>query len=164
MRLVCPSCGATASAEAWHNDAAIRYTIDALIQLPTPVSLQALAYLGLFRQGTKALPWRRALIIVRSLKDLIAEGTVHVQGGETRPCNAATWGAAMEATIDARPQGLRNHQYLKKTCWVMAEGFATQTENKREEQRRNIRRDEEPRELSETAKAAVDALKKQWRE
>lgn len=164
MKLVCPSCGATASAEAWSNDAAIRYTIDALIQLPTPVRLQALSYLGLFRQGTKALPWRRALKIVTGLKDLVAEGTVHWQGGETRPINAAIWGKAIEATLASGPKGLKNHNYLRKCAWEMAAELAAQTEKQREEQRRNIRRDEKPREMPASAKAEIDKLKKQWGE
>jgi hypothetical protein len=162
MRLVCPSCGATASAEAWHNDAAIRYTLDALIQLPTPVRLQALAYLGLFRQGTKALPWRRALIIVRSLKDLVETGTVHWQGGETRPCNAEVWGKAMEATLASGPKGLKNHNYMRKCAWDLAADLAAKVEKDREEKRRNIQRDEEPREIPASAKSAIDKLKKKW--
>jgi hypothetical protein len=163
MKLVCPSCGATASAEAWVNDAAIRYTIDALLQLPTPVRLQALSYLGLFRQGTKALPWRRALVIVTSLKDLVAADTVHWQGGETRPVNADIWGKAIEATLAAAPKGLKNHNYMRKCAWDLAAELAAQVEKQREEKRRNIRRDEEePREMPAEAKAAVDALKKKW--
>jgi hypothetical protein len=164
MRLVCPSCGATASAEAWTNDAAIRYTIDALLQLPTPVRLHALAYLGLFRQGTKALPWRRALKIVASLKDLVAEESVHWQGGETRPINAEIWGKAIEATLASGPKGLKNHNYLRKCAWDLAADLAAQQEKKREEQRRNISRDEEPREIPETAKAELEKLKKKWGE
>lgn len=164
MRLVCPSCGATASAEAWSNDAAIRYTIDALIQLPTPVRLQALAYLGLFRQGTKALPWRRALTIARSLKDLVETGTVHWQGGETRPCNAEVWGKAMEATLVTGPKGLKNHNYMRKCAWDLAADLAAKAEKDREEKRRNIRRDEEPREIPASAKSEIDKLKKKWGE
>lgn len=162
MRLVCPSCGATASAEAWNNDAAIRYTLDALLQLPTPVRLQALAYLGLFRQGTKALPWRRALTIARSLKDLVETGTVHWQGGETRPCNAEIWGKAMEATLASGPKGLKNHNYMRKCAWDLAADLAAKAEKDREEKRRNIQRDEEPREIPASAKAEIDKLKKQW--
>lgn len=162
MKLVCPSCGATASAEAWVNDAAIRYTIEALIGLPTPVRLQALAYLGLFRQGTKALPWRRALNIVTSLKDIVAESTVHWQGGETRPINAEIWGKAIEATLASGPKGLKNHNYLRKCAWEMAAELAAQTEKKREEQKRNIRREtaEEPEALSEATRKNIDAMKK----
>ncbi len=146
------------------NDAAIRYTIDALLQLPSPVRIQALSYLGLFRQGTKALPWRRALVIVRSLKDLVEEETVHWQGGETRPINADIWGKAIEATIASGPKQLRNHNYMRKCAWDLAAELAAKQENKREADRRNIRREEEPREMPETAKAAVDALKKKWGE
>ncbi|MDD4355814.1 MAG: hypothetical protein PHN98_01080 [Smithellaceae bacterium] len=164
MRLVCPSCGATASAEAWSNDAAIRYTIDALLQLPTPVRLQALSYLGLFRQGTKALPWRRALKIVTGLKDLVAEGTVYWQGGETRPINAEIWGKAIEATLASGPKGLKNHNYLRKCAWEMAADLAAKMENDRELSRRNKQRHEEPRVMPESAKAEIDKLKKQWGE
>ena len=164
MRLVCPSCGATASAEAWNNDAAIRYTMNALLQLPTPVRLQALAYLGLFRQGTKALPWRRALTIATSLKDLAQDDTVHWQGGETRPVNAEIWGKAIEATLASGPKGLKNHNYMRKCAWDLAADLAAQIEKKREEQKRHIRREEEPREMPETAKAEIEKLKKKWGE
>ena len=58
MRLICPSCGAIASAEAWQNDSHCRYFYEALVQLPPPVLSRTLPYLGLFRQGGKALPWR----------------------------------------------------------------------------------------------------------
>lgn len=164
MKLVCPSCGATASAESWTNDAAIRYTIEALIQLPGPVLRVSLAYLGLFRQGTKALPWRRALTIARSLKELVEPGTVHWQGGETRPCNAAIWAQAMEATLASNPTGLRNHNYLRKTAWEMSATLAAEMENKREEKKRHITREEGPREIPESAKAALADLKKKWGE
>jgi len=164
MKLVCPSCGATASAEAWTNDAAIRYTIEALIQLPTPVRIQTLSYLGLFRQGTKALPWRRALAITRSLKELVEMDTVHWQGGETRPINADIWGKAIEATLASGPKGLKSHNYLRHVAWELAAELAAKTEKKREEQKRNIRRDEEPREMPESARAEIDKLKKKWGE
>lgn len=164
MRLVCPSCGATASAEAWMNDAAVRYALDAIVQLPAPVLIHVLPYLGLFRRGKNALPWKRAQILVRSLKDLIAEGTVHVQGGETRPCNAAVWGAAMEATIDIRPQLKNNHNYLRQVAWDKAADLAAKTEKEREEKHRNVRREEEPREMPASAKVEIEKLKKKWGE
>ena len=164
MRLVCPSCGATASAEAWTNDTAIRYTFDALVQLPSPVLSQALSYLGLFRQGTKALPWKRALSIARSLQELVAAGTVHWQGGETRPCNAEIWGKAIEATLASGPKGLKNHNYLRKCAWEMAAELAAKMENDREAARKRLRRDvdEEPAPLSDSARQAINDLKKKW--
>ncbi len=163
MRLVCPSCGATASADAWTNDTAIRYTFEALVQLPSPVLRQALSYLGLFRQGTKALPWRRALVITRSLKELVEEGTVHWQGGETRPVNAEIWGKAIEATIASGPKGLKNHNYMRKCAWDLAADLAAKTEKDREANRQKRRPEEatDPTALSdETRKAIADMKKK----
>lgn len=161
MLLVCPSCGATASAEAWNNDAAIRYTIDALLQLPTPVRLQALSYLGLFRQGTKALPWRRALVIARSLNELVAEGTVHWQGGETRPVNAEIWGKAIEATLASGPKGLKNHNYMRKCAWDLAAELAAKQETKREADRQSRRPADvaDPDSLSNETRQGIERMK-----
>lgn len=164
MKLVCPSCGATASAEAWTNDTAIRYTLEALVSLPSPVLRQSLAYLGLFRQGTKALPWRRALTIARSLKELVETQAVHWQGGETRPCTGEIWGKALEATLASGPKGLKNHNYLRHVAWEMAAELAAKMEKGREDARQRRGRDvnEEPAPLSETVKQAIDDLKKSW--
>ena len=41
MKLTCPSCGATASAEAWENDVEARKTIQAIIALPREVAIVA---------------------------------------------------------------------------------------------------------------------------
>ena len=166
MRLVCPSCGATASAEAWTNDTAIRYTFEALVQLPLPVLRQSLSYLGLFRQGTKALPWRRALTVAKSLKELVETGTVHWQGGETRPCNPEIWGKAMEGTLASGPKGLKNHNYLRHVAWEMSAELAAKTENDREaaRQKRGRDADGEPVPLSEMAQKAIGDLKKKWGE
>ena len=166
MKLVCPSCGATASAEAWTNDAAVRYALEALVQLPAPVLLQALPYLGLFRKGKNALPWKRAQVLIRSLKELVAEGTVYVQGGETRPCSASIWGAAMEATIDARPKGLKNHNYLRQVAWDKSAELAAKMEGDREaaRQKRGRETDGELEPMSANNQKAIDDLKKKWGE
>jgi len=162
MRLVCPSCGGTASAEAWTNDAAIRYTIETLTQLPGPVLRQALNYLALFRKGTKALPWKRALKLTHSLRELVAEGTVHVKGCETRPCTAEIWGMAMEATIEAKPS-LKNHNYLSQVAWDKAADLAVRTEKNREAARQNRRREEDadPDALSNETRQGIERMKKQ---
>lgn len=166
MRLICPSCGAAASAEAWQNDSTCRYFFEALVQLPAPVLSRALPYLGLFRQGGKSLPWRRAFTIVRSLKELVEPGTVHWQGGETRPITAQIWGDAMEAALAAGPKGLKNHNYLRHVAWEMAAELAAKTEADREaaKKRRAQERAEEPEPLSEVARRAVDDLKRKWRQ
>ncbi|NPU84395.1 MAG: hypothetical protein HPY65_07885 [Syntrophaceae bacterium] len=162
MRLVCPSCGAVASAEAWQNDTFCRNTFDALVKLPPPVLRQALAYLGLFRQGTKALPWRRAQAIIRNLNDLVETGNVHWQGGETRPCPPEIWGKAMEATLQSGPKGLKNNNYLRHVAWEMAAGVAAKAEVEREAARRGITRetDDQPEPMSEANQQALNSLKK----
>lgn len=162
MILACPSCGARASAEAWTNDTAIRYTFESLVQLPSPVLRQTLSYLGLFRQGTKALPWRRALAITRSLKELIETGSVHWQGGETRPCNAEIWGKAVEATIASGPKGLKNHNYLRHVAWEMSAELAAKMEKDREANRQKRRPEEatDPTALSDETRKAIESMKK----
>jgi len=162
MRLVCPSCGATASADAWTNDAAVRYALEALVQLPSPVLQQVLNYLALFRKGKSALPWKRVLKLIRGLKELIAEGSVHVTGCETRPCTAEIWGLAMEATIEAKPS-LKNHNYLSQVAWDKAANLAVRTEKNREAARQNRRREEDadPDALSNETRQGIERMKKQ---
>jgi hypothetical protein len=125
-----------------------------------------LAYLGLFRQGTKALPWRRALTVARSLKDLVETGSVHWQGGETRSITPEIWGKAMEATIASGPKGLKNHNYLRKCAWDLAAELAAKMENDREaaRQKRRFEDDDEPEPMSDTSRKAIDDLKKKWGE
>lgn len=166
MRIVCPSCGALASAEAWMNDSIIRNFFEVVLNLPAPVQIRTLHYLGLFRQGGKALPWRRALTLAKSLRDLTEQETVHWQGGEIRPITAEIWGRAMETTIASGPKGLKNHNYLRHVAWEMAAELATKTEEAREVARRKRAQevDEAPAPMSEAARQAVNALKKQWGE
>jgi len=166
MRLVCPSCGAVASMEAWQNDATFRYFAETLSKLPAPVMRSALPYLALFRKGKNALSWKRALTLVRSLKDLTDQGAVHWDVGETRPITAETWGKAMEATIGSRPHGLTNHNYLRHVAWEMAAELAGKVEADRERarQKRNAERDDAPEPISDATRKAIDDLKKKWGE
>ncbi|MHB8772982.1 MAG: hypothetical protein ACYC7J_18460 [Syntrophales bacterium] len=161
MRLVCPSCGAVASGEAWMNDSIIRNFFETAMKLPSPVQTRMLHYLGLFRQGGKALPWRRALTLARSLRDLTEQETVHWQGGETRPATADLWGRAMEATLASGPKGLKNHNYLRHVAWEMAAELAARAEEDREKARRKRTQEaeEEPAPLSETTRKQIDAFK-----
>lgn len=164
MRLICPSCGAIASAEAWMNDSIIRNFFETALRLPSPVQIRTLHYLGLFRQGTRALPWRRALTLAKSLRDLTEQETVHWQGGETRPVTPEIWGTAMEATLASNPKGLRNHNYLRKCAYDLAAELAARAEADREAARKRRTRevDEAPAPLSETARQAIEDLKQKW--
>ena len=161
MRLICPSCGAVASGEAWMNDSVIRNFFETAMKLSSPVLTRTLHYLGLFRQGGKALPWRRALTLVKSLRDLTEQETVHWQGGETRPVNPETWGRAMEATLASGPKGLKNHNYLRHVAWEMAEELAAKAEKDRQEaqKKRTRETDDEPEPMSETTRKQIDAFK-----
>lgn len=164
MRLICPSCGAVASAEAWMNDSIIRNFFEVALKLPSPVQIRTLHYLGLFRQGGKALPWRRALTLAKGLRDLTEQETVHWQGGETRPVTPEIWSRAMEATITASPKGLKNHNYLRHVAWEMAAELAAKAEEAREAARKKRTRevDEDPAPMSETARQAIQDLKNKW--
>jgi len=123
MILVCPSCGATASAAAWDNDMATRDTIAAMLALPAPVGKVVLAYLGLFRPVSRALTWRKAHRITSELAALIAPGWVQVQGKPDRPCPPHIWAMAMEQMVAMgtikRP--LPNHNYLRQVAWSLAD-------------------------------------------
>lgn len=148
------------------NDSIIRNFIETVIKLPASVQIRTLHYLGLFRQGGKALPWRRALTLAKSLRDLTEQETVHWQGGETRPVTPEIWGKAMEATLASGPKGLKNHNYMRKCAWDLAAELAAKAEADREAARKKRSRevDEEPASMSEATRQAVADLKRQWGE
>ncbi len=56
MRLVCPSCGAVASGEAWMNDSIIRNFFETAMKLPGPVQIRTLHYLGPSARGGRRSP------------------------------------------------------------------------------------------------------------
>lgn len=148
------------------NDSIIRNFFEVVTKLPSPVQTRTLHYLGLFRQGGKALPWRRALTLAKGLGDLTENETVHWQGGETRPATPELWGRAMEATITSGPKGLKNHNYLRHVAWELAVELAAKAEKDREaaRQRRGREVDEEPAPLSDASRQAISTLKQKWGE
>lgn len=132
MRLVCPSCGAIASMEAWANDANWRAFAEALTKLPKDIEVRALPYLGLFRKGERGLTPPRARKLLAELLDLVASGTVRWDAGEERPAPTEVWARAMDAVLARRPQGLDNHNYLRRVAWESAKELAAQAERDRE--------------------------------
>ncbi len=137
MKLTCPACGAVASAEAWVNDASCRQFMDELTRLPGPVQVRTLPYIALFRKSKRGLSWPRALRIIKTLSELVHEGTVQWDGGELRPAPPYLWAEAMDRTIDRSPKALENHNYLRKIAWEMAEKLAAKAEREREQQKMN---------------------------
>ena len=124
MKLVCPSCGLTASAEAWINDAVARDLLLAVAILPAPLPKVTLPYLGLFRPEKRALSWAKAGKIVTELAKLAAAGHVQVQGKVARPCPPRILATAMEQMVERRDsirRPLPNHNYLKQVAWQLAD-------------------------------------------
>jgi hypothetical protein len=128
MILTCPSCGAAASLEAWANDRDWRELIALIPTIPATLQTRAISYLGLFRTGKRALKPGKALKILTGLRDLVVSGSVHWDGGETRPAPAGLWEQALDAVIERRPNALTNHNYLVHTAWEMAAGLAAESE------------------------------------
>ncbi len=124
MKLVCPSCGLTASAEAWLNDIAARELLLAVVSLPSPLPHAALPYIGLFRPEKQALRWDKAGKIVAALAKEVGPGFVQVQGKVARPCPPRIWAQAMEQMVERREsirRPLPNHNYLKQVAWQLAD-------------------------------------------
>jgi hypothetical protein len=151
MILVCPSCGAAASLEAWANDRDWRELIALIPAIPAQLQSRAISYMGLFRTGKRALRPAKALKILTELRDMIGEGTIHWDGGETRPAPVELWEQALDAVIERRPKALTNHNYLKHTAWEMAAGLAARKEmdhaktRSREDERETVSEEIKPR-------------------
>jgi hypothetical protein len=128
MILTCPACGAGVSLEAWANDKDWREFVAFFPQVPMPIQARAIAYLGLWRTGKRALKPAKALKILAGLLDLVKAGTVHWEHGETRPAPIELWAKALDAVIERRPSELNSHNYLKHTAWDMAAGLAAESE------------------------------------
>ncbi len=101
------------------------------------------------------------MTLAKSLRDLTEQETVHWQGGETRPATPDLWGRAMEATIAGSPKGLRNHNYMRKCAYDLAEELAAKAEKDRQEalKKRTKVIEEEPGPLSDATRKQIDAFK-----
>lgn len=128
MKLVCPGCGGTYSLEGWENDAAVRQFNAVMSALPHQVQQYAAKYLGLFRVGTRGLSWKRALRILQELKELTSSGTVHWEGGETRPAPADLWAEVMLEMCEKGKREIDSHNYLRKVVWTRAKDLAVRAE------------------------------------
>lgn len=101
-------CHAEAALEAWAEDEAARELMALLSGLDATLARPLVAYLGLFRSGSRALSWERALRLAREALALDADPT--------------RMAAALSQTVeqlrlkrdggDIRP--LSGHGYLKK--------------------------------------------------
>lgn len=123
MILICPSCGATHSAEAWENDVHIRKSLQAACGLPAEVSRVLLPYLSLFRPAQRALSWSRSLKIINELAAMVALGHIQVQGKAARHCPPRIWAQAMEqmAARSDLQRPMKNHNYLRQIVYQLAD-------------------------------------------
>jgi hypothetical protein len=124
MKLVCPACGAVASAEAWAADAHMRQTLAILAAIPAPVAERALYYIALFRpRGGRGLSWARAEKLAGELRDLVCAGHVQWEREAARPCPPRIWAEAID-TVRHRPAlrlPLENHNYLRRVAYDLAD-------------------------------------------
>ena len=63
MKLICPSCGAVASAEAWTGNADARQCLKTIAVMPSSVSRNILPYLSLFRPQYNGAKGYRGLVV-----------------------------------------------------------------------------------------------------
>lgn len=140
MKLICPGCGLTASAEAWLNDAEARGLLLAVAKLPSPLPVAVLPYLGLFRPEARALNWKKAARLVSLLSQMVFAGHVQVQGKPARPCPPAIWAEAMSQMSERRERisrPLPNHNYLRQVAWQLADEADASGERARNEAERS---------------------------
>ena len=168
MKLVCPCCGATASAEAWANDAEAREALALACGLPEPVVRRVLSYLGLFRPAGQALRWQRAARLIATLADLASSGHVQVQGKPARPCGPEIWAAGMEQMGAQRERlslPLKNHNYLRQVVWQLADqaDAARESERIRDEKSGNYRAARDYERTREQSRLAAPPITEQER-
>lgn len=158
MKLICPSCGATHSAEAWANDADACQCLSLVAGLPEAVSTYVLPYLGLFRNPAsgRGMTWNRRLRILNELREMVGRG--HIQRGQrpARPCPASVWGEALQRILDRPPRRLplTGHGYLLEIVYDLADTLdrKAEVERNRSERTGSLRpqreRMEQPQQLN----------------
>ncbi len=124
MRLICPSCGAAHSAEAWANDAEARRCIGIVAEMPNMVSRYVMQYLAMFRADTgKGLRWAKARRLLEDLGVFIKDSHISWDKKPPRPNSAKAWGLAMERLLERPPKRLplESHGYLRCLAYEIAD-------------------------------------------
>lgn len=134
MKLVCPSCGAVHSAEAWQNDPVARQCLIQIGAMPHDIGTRCFAYLALFRSPGRSLQWKKVLRLMAELKELTTLPHIQWDKRVARPNSAMAWGMAMERMIEHPPKGLplKSHGYLRSVAYEIAD-----EEDKKREVKRN---------------------------
>ena len=147
MKLICPSCGAVASLEAWINDDDAKELIEIVAEMDRDLGRTIIRYLGLFRApGGRGLTWHRALKLVKELQELIfAEKIVW---NKQRPLQNYPffWLQAMESILERDNQGkitrpLKNHNLLRVIAYDVAAKYECKVYESKIHERRNKNRE-----------------------
>lgn len=169
MRLVCPECGAVASATAWANDASVRQFLKIALELPWAISSRALPYIALFRPSVKrGLAWDKSLRLIGELTQMSRESHIQWDGRPARPIHAEIWGQALEQIIQRPPRKLplTSHGYLKSIAYDLADESDRRTETARNqaEASGSLRADLAAERAEQLASPeAVSAMMEKWR-
>lgn len=146
MKLVCPSCGAVHSAEAWTSNADMRQLVGIISGMPTSVARNVLAYIALFRppvpetdKGYRGLSWGRALRLAGEIDRLVKETHISWKHKPARPIDAARWGMGIERVISNPPRDLplTHHNYLRSIAYGMADDADRTAEVRRNQSERD---------------------------
>lgn len=146
MKLICPSCGAVASAEAWVTNADARQCMRILAELPTDVARKVLPYLAMFRprvpeneKGYRGLVWPRALRLLAELQRLVAESHISWDNRPARPNSVAAWSQAIEQVVQRPPRRLplATHGYLRRIAYDVADQIDRAVETKHNQTERD---------------------------
>lgn len=138
MNLICPSCGAVHSAEAWHNDPVARQCLKLVSEMPHAVGSRCFAYLALFRPAGRSLQWKKVLRLLDELKELATMSHVQWEKQVARPNSAHAWGMAMERVIENPPKRLplKSHGYLRAIAYEIADEMDRAAETARNKDER----------------------------
>lgn len=142
MRLVCPSCGAAASAGAWENDAEARAAMAIIADLPRGVAAHALGWLALFRPRSRSLTWKRANRLLEELSVQVHAPEISWGQSVPRPNHPQAWAQAMERLLARPPKELplAGHNYLRRMVYAIADEMDAARERKGEDRREDPRR------------------------
>ena len=116
MKLRCPICGATGSAEIFTDSADAAKAVPLFAELPAAIGKRIMPYLALFRPNKQALGWGRVRTLLEPLAEDIKRAAVSRKGQDwAAPLEA--WVKAMDAVLERHHQGkldlpLRDHAYL----------------------------------------------------
>ncbi|KAA0257199.1 hypothetical protein FHQ18_11585 [Deferribacter autotrophicus] len=170
MRLVCPSCGAMHSIEAFINDEQARKFLSVIVSLNSSLQKNVLNYLTYFRpESGKGLRWSKAVRLLEELKSLIE--AEYVEWDRKKPIKNDTcyWINALDKMIDSPPKRLplKNHNYLRVIVYEIAEEEDKRLEEERERMRRSgwnrIEEEEKNMPTSEQVKKLINSALKRRR-